>query len=151
MPAMAIDRRTLLHAFAGALTLLAEPALALSASRELFVSARREPDGSFAAVIFDDAGNDLARVPLPGRGHDSTVRPGSGECVAGICHARGSNAELPPQWLMYVTVEDVDRSAARCTELGGQVLVGPKPLAGGRFCVIRDPAGAVCALYRPPE
>ena len=26
---------------------------------------------------------------------------------------------------------------------------GPRPLAGGRFCVIRDPAGAVCALYEP--
>ena len=84
-------------------------------------------------------------------GYDDFVMtaPESGEGIAGICHARGSNAELPPQWLLYFIVEDVDRSAARCSELGGQVLVAPKPMGGGRFCVIRDPAGAVCALYRP--
>lgn len=78
----------------------------------------------------------------------SMLSPTSGECVGGICHARGSNAEIPPQWLVYITVEDVDRSAARCVELGGQVIVGPRPLGDDRFCVIRDPAGAVCALYQ---
>lgn len=71
------------------------------------------------------------------------------EMVAGICHARGSNADLPPQWLIYITVPDVDASAARCKELGGEVLAGPRPLGEGRFCVVRDPAGAVCALYTP--
>jgi predicted enzyme related to lactoylglutathione lyase len=69
----------------------------------------------------------------------------TGETVAGICHARGPNADLPPQWLVYIVVEDVDRSAGRCKELGGQVVVAPRTLGGGRFCVIRDPAGAVCA------
>ncbi len=77
--------------------------------------------------------------------------PASGETVAGICHARGSNAGLPAQWLIYIIVDDVDRSAAKCRKLGGKVLVKPRPMAGGRFCVIRDPAGAVCALYRPPR
>jgi hypothetical protein len=32
---------------------------------------------------------------------------------------------------------------------GGEVIVQPKGLAGGRFCVIRDPAGATAALYQP--
>ena len=27
------------------------------------------------------------------------LRPGSGKPVAGICHARGPNANLPAQWL----------------------------------------------------
>jgi hypothetical protein len=58
---------------------------------------------------------------------------------------------LPAQWLIYIVVEDVDRSAARRRKLGGKVLVAPRPMEGGRFCVIRDPAGAVCALYRPPR
>ncbi len=77
------------------------------------------------------------------------VAPGSGETVCGICHCRGVNADIPPQWLIYVTVEDVDAAAAKCRELGGEVVAGPRDLGGGRFCVIRDPAGAVCALYRP--
>jgi predicted enzyme related to lactoylglutathione lyase len=58
---------------------------------------------------------------------------------------------MPAQWLVYITVEDVDSSASRCIGLGGRVLVGPKRLGGGRVCVIEDPAGAVAALYQPPE
>jgi predicted enzyme related to lactoylglutathione lyase len=80
----------------------------------------------------------------------SMVVPATGETVAGVCHARGSNADIPPQWMVYITVADVDNSAARCVEHGGEVVKGPAPLAGGRFCIIRDPAGAVCALYEPP-
>ena len=26
----------------------------------------------------------------------------SGKAVAGLCYARGSNADLPPQWLVYI-------------------------------------------------
>jgi predicted enzyme related to lactoylglutathione lyase len=73
------------------------------------------------------------------------------EPVAGICHARGSNAGLPAQWLVYVTVDDLDHSIDECIRLGGAVIAAPRGLAGGRFCVIRDPAGAVCALYQPPD
>ncbi len=74
----------------------------------------------------------------------------SGKTAAGICHTRGVNAELPPQWLVYITVEDVDKSAARCVELGGKVIAGPKGMGGhGRYCVIQDPAGAVAALFTP--
>lgn len=60
---------------------LSAPALARAETRELFAAARRESDGSYAAVIFDAAGEDVAKVPLPGRGHDSTARPGTRECV----------------------------------------------------------------------
>ena len=75
--------------------------------------------------------------------------PGNDEPAAGICHARGDNAELPPQWLIYIIVADADESAEKCTARGGKVLVGPKALSGGRFCVIEDPSGAVAALYQP--
>jgi hypothetical protein len=44
----------------------------------------------------------------------------------------------------------VDSSAARCVELGGTVLAGPRGMGSyGRYCVIRDPAGAVAALFAP--
>ena len=79
----------------------------------------------------------------------SMLLPGSGEAVSGICHARGSNAELPGGWLIYITVADVGASATACTDNGGEVLVQPRGLAGGRFCVIKDPSGAVAALYQP--
>lgn len=76
-----------------------------------------------------------------------------GDPAAGICHARGGNADLPPQWLAYVAVADLDASIARCRALGGSVVAGPKGGCGdgdgdGAYCVIRDPAGAVLALIQ---
>lgn len=74
--------------------------------------------------------------------------PGTTAPVAGVCHARGSNSDFPSQWLVYVVVEDVEASAARCEELGGEIVIEARSLGGqGTYCVIRDPAGAVAALY----
>jgi predicted enzyme related to lactoylglutathione lyase len=81
---------------------------------------------------------------------DYVMSADGGEEVAGICHRRGSNADLPPQWLIYITVEDLDHSIAECQRRGGSVLTPPRSYGGGRYCVIKDPAGAVCALYQPP-
>ena len=76
--------------------------------------------------------------------------PETGAPVAGVCHARGSNAGLPPVWLIYVTVEDINKSITRCIQLGGQVISGPRSVGGqGRYCIIRDPAGAALALFEP--
>jgi uncharacterized protein len=78
--------------------------------------------------------------------------PETGKPIAGVCHARGGNAGLPPVWLIYVNVEDLERSVARCIELGGQVISGPRGAGGqGRYCVIRDPAGAALALFEPAK
>ncbi len=76
--------------------------------------------------------------------------PGSGEPAAGICHAREGNAGLPSQWLIYIVVADATESARICVDNGGKVLVQPKPMGGGSFCVIEDPSGAVAALWQPP-
>ncbi len=94
-------------------------------------------------------GWESAPVQMGGYSDFTMVPPGVQDPVAGVCHARGENVDLPPQWLMYVVVEDVERSASECTRLGGQIIAGPRPLMGGLFCVMRDPAGAVCALFEP--
>ena len=75
--------------------------------------------------------------------------PGAAETVAGICNARGSNANVPPQWLVYISVADVAASVRRCEELGGKVVDGPRSMGETTFCVIQDPAGAVAALIGP--
>lgn len=72
--------------------------------------------------------------------------PDTGDTIAGVCHAKGSNANLPSQWLVYVRVESVADSAEQCTKMGGKVLDGPRRMGGSNFCVIQDPAGAVMAL-----
>lgn len=77
-------------------------------------------------------------------------QPETGKPVAGICHARGENAGLPPQWLIYITVTDLDESLRQCRGRGGSVVAGPKDMGSyGRLAVIQDPAGAVAALVEP--
>ena len=93
-------------------------------------------------------------VPVPmGSYEDFQMNlPGTDQPVAGICHARGANAGLPPQWLIYVTVTDMDASVAACAKHGGSLVAEPRDMgAYGRFCVIKDPAGAVMALIEPPQ
>ena len=68
--------------------------------------------------------------------------------VAGICHARGLDAGLPPVWLIYISVADLDESIAKCVELGGEVIAATRAMGSqGRYCVVRDPAGAIAALF----
>jgi predicted enzyme related to lactoylglutathione lyase len=89
--------------------------------------------------------------PLNMEGYDDYCMnlPSSGETVAGICHSRSVNASMPPKWMMYITIEDLEQSLARVVQLGGRVVVAIRGNAGqGRFAVIQDPAGAVVALYQ---
>ena len=87
-------------------------------------------------------------VSMGGYDDFNMTAPASGEPVCGICHARGGNKDLPAGWLVYFVVDDVEASAAACAGKGGKVLVEPRGLAGGRFCVIEDPSGAAAALYQ---
>ena len=70
----------------------------------------------------------------------------SGDTVAGVCHAKGSNASLPAQWLMYVKVASVLDCIDIVENCGGKIIDGPRKIGSGSFCVIEDPAGAVLAL-----
>ena len=72
--------------------------------------------------------------------------PDTGVPVSGVCHARGANANLPSQWMIYVTVASVEESAKRCVDGGGKVIDGPRLMGKQPFCVIQDPAGAVLGL-----
>jgi len=58
-------------------------------------------------------------------------------------------AATPPHWLGYVTVDDVDSSAARVQLLGGEVKVGPEDIPEvGRYAIIQDPQGAMIAIFK---
>jgi len=84
---------------------------------------------------------------------DFCMHPADGEPpVAGICHARGQNANLPPVWLVYITVDNLDESLQRCESLGGKRRMPVRDMGGmGRYCVIEDPAGAISALFEAPR
>jgi predicted enzyme related to lactoylglutathione lyase len=109
------------------------------------------PDaGKVSAFYSKVVGWKTAPVSMGNYNDYNMSSPESGKTNAGICHKRGGNAQLPAHWLIYITVKSTDESAKLCTENGGKVLVEPKDMSGyGRYCVIEDPAGAVCALFEP--
>lgn len=54
--------------------------------------------------------------------------PGADQPTAGLCHARGVNADLPAQWLIYIKVADLDQALAQCQALGGHIVAGPRQM-----------------------
>lgn len=83
---------------------------------------------------------------------DYAMNNSAGTTVAGVCHSRGINADIPPQWLMYVSVADLAKSVAAVKDSGGKVLREPTSMGGyGTMAVIQDPAGAVMAIIQPPK
>lgn len=75
----------------------------------------------------------------------------NGSPVAGVCHARSGNADLPPQWITYIAVSDLSASLARVAKNGGAVVRQPTGTGPGGFALIKDPAGAVVALMQNPD
>lgn len=75
--------------------------------------------------------------------------PETGETLAGVCNAKGSNAGIPPVWMMYIGVEDLNSSLKTVTEQGGKIL-GDKRAdgKGGHYQMIQDPAGAYLTLWQ---
>ncbi|MEP6491100.1 MAG: VOC family protein [bacterium] len=57
---------------------------------------------------------------------------------------------VPPHWLSYVSVYDVDESVRHVKELGGAVLMGPMEIPNvGAWAVIADPHGATIGMFEP--
>jgi predicted enzyme related to lactoylglutathione lyase len=62
------------------------------------------------------------------------------------------SSERHPAWASYVTVDDVDATAARAGELGANLMGEPfDVMTSGRMALVQDPTGAVLALWQPKE
>jgi predicted enzyme related to lactoylglutathione lyase len=54
---------------------------------------------------------------------------------------------MPPNWLVYFAVEDMDAGVSKVNELGGQTMMGPVTIDTLNIAIVKDPQGAVFALY----
>jgi uncharacterized protein len=54
---------------------------------------------------------------------------------------------MPPNWLVYFGIDDIERGIAKVSELGGGKMVGPIDIGIAKLAVVHDPQGAVFALY----
>jgi len=72
----------------------------------------------------------------------------SNSFVTGICHAKGSNTNMPAVWLPYFLVADIEVAVTIVQAEGGQLVTEIRFMGDDQFVVIKDPAGAQCALYQ---
>lgn len=85
-------------------------------------------------------------VPMGGYADFNMLHPDTGAPAAGLCHARGANQGIPPVWLVYFAVPDLEVALAEVEAGGGETLLPPRGTGSGRYAVVRDPAGAVFAV-----
>lgn len=78
---MAIDRRRLLQALAGASALAALPSLAADARVPPRWLAARRRGGRYEAAVIDARGHDLRVIALPDRGHSFAIDAANGQAV----------------------------------------------------------------------
>jgi len=97
--------------------------------------------------FYKAAGWKTTTVDIRGYADFCMNQPADGKTVAGVCHARGENTNLPPQWLIYINVANLKRSLAACRRRGGKIVCPIRDTGSGKMAVIRDPAGAVAALF----
>jgi predicted enzyme related to lactoylglutathione lyase len=66
-----------------------------------------------------------------------------GTLVGGMMLKEGNvSDDVSPCWDPYITVEDVEASAKKAAEIGGEVVLPPTDIPNlGRFCVIKDRQG----------
>ncbi len=57
---------------------------------------------------------------------------------------------VPPNWLSYITVDDLEARTAEAERLGAGVLSPPfDVLDSGRMSLVSDPTGAVFSMWQP--
>lgn len=71
-------------------------------------------------------------------------------CAAYTMKAEDRALGVPPNWLLYIAVDNADQAVSRALELSGQPLSPAFDVPGvGRMAVIRDPVGAIFAIFQP--
>lgn len=84
-----------------------------------------------------------------GGGATYTIIQNAGKQAGGMMALAemGAPAGVPPHWMSYIAVDDVDARTAQVAGLGGRVMREPFDIPDvGRMSVIADPAGAVVCL-----
>lgn len=74
------------------------------------------------------------------------------EGLGGVRTLGKEETNVPSHWLGYVYVDDVDAAATKAQQLSGSIVVPPRDIPEiGRFAVVKDPSGAVVALWKNHE
>jgi len=72
-----------------------------------------------------------------------------GHFIGGVPPAVHHPPGVPPHWLAYFQVDDVDAVASKAKQMGAKLCLQPMTMEGvGRMSVISDPQGAVFSIFK---
>ncbi len=72
-----------------------------------------------------------------------------GRSLGGMFTRPPQMSSVPPHWMLYIRVPNVDKAAEQVKALGGKILNGPMDVPGGdRIVQCADPQGAAFALHQ---
>ncbi len=97
------------------------------------------------------AGYEVIDNPVPNRLNDY-ILSSKGYARATVRTLVTKRPDVNPTWLPYVRVKSVSETTAKSKQLGGTVLIEPRPeVLGGGIAVIADPTGAAVGIleWRP--
>lgn len=86
-----------------------------------------------------------AKSQMPGAEGYTEFKVG-GRSVGGMMDLAALPAEVPPHWLPYFHVDDVDGVQAAVVRAGGSVRAPAFDMAAGRMAVLSDPQGGTFAV-----
>lgn len=82
-------------------------------------------------------------------GNDYHSFRNNGRWNGGMMQMTEEWSDLPPHWMVYFSVADIDDAVAKVGALGGRVHVPVTEIEGtGRFAVVADPQGAVFTIIQ---
>jgi uncharacterized protein len=98
--------------------------------------------------MLDLGGAEVTLWRLPGYFGGEPAQPVPRDVIATM--APMSSDDGPPRWSVDFWVDDVDATAERATQLGGEVVAPPYdiPIAALRQAVLADPQGAAFSVTK---
>lgn len=97
------------------------------------------------------AGYEIAENTVSNRVSDYVLIR-DGYARAAVRTIPSADAKVRPDWLPFVRVKNVGESVAKARQLGGRVLIEPKPeVLDGRVAVVADPTGAAIGVLEWSE
>ena len=91
-----------------------------------------------------------AKHGAPSAVMDYTEFSNQGQSIAGMLPTPAQMpASVPSYWMPYFQVTDCDASTAKAKELGASVMTPPRDIPNtGRFSILKDPQGAMFAVFK---
>ena len=109
-------------------------------------------DGRKAAEFYREVGGYTIIENTTANKLSDYVLASEGYARATVRTIRIDEEKVWPTWLPFVRVKNAGESVAQAKQLGGRVLIDPRPeLFKGKAAVIADPTGATIGLLEWPE